>query len=160
MPMKYFLVPAILIALNTPGWAADSGESEQAIRKTIADYVAAFNAKDARRFLDFQTADEDGRDPRDGHFMPKRSLDDLQKGFSLNPNIQWKHEIDKVRMVTSEVAIVDTTADDIRPDREGSAKHVPRLITYVVKKVDGSWRIAAVRQSMAPTAPAAPPAAK
>jgi len=125
-------------------------EDEQAIRKTIADYVAAFNAKDAKRFFDFQTADEDGRDPRDGRFMPKRSLNDVQQGFSANPHLQWKHEIDRVRFITPQVAIVDTTANDIRPQRDGESKHVPRLIAYVMKKVDGSWRIAAVRQSPLP----------
>jgi uncharacterized protein (TIGR02246 family) len=140
----------LLAASISTANAQSGGEDEQAIRKTIADYVAAFNAKDAKRMLDFQTTDEDGRDPRNGRFLPKRSLSDVQEGFSSNPHLQWKHEIDRVRLITPQVAIVDTTADDVRPQREGDIKHIPRLIAYVLKKVDGSWRIAAVRQSLLP----------
>jgi hypothetical protein len=42
----------LLTASISTANAQGAGEGEQAIRKTIADYVAAFNAKDAKRMLD------------------------------------------------------------------------------------------------------------
>jgi len=137
----------IVCAMLTPGLHGQSENDEGRIRKTIENYVAAFNAKDAARLLNLLTEDEDGRNPLTGEFMPKRSLADLRQGFQKNPGIRWKHTIDRVRLLSADFAIVDTTAEDVRPQASGEKK-VSRLITYVLKKQDGSWKIAAVRQSM------------
>ena len=140
---------SVLILLSSCALiSAQTPSTEDALRKTIDDYVQAFNAKDAPRFLALQTDDEDNRDPRDGTFMPKRTLADLKEGFALNPNLKWTRHIDRIRMITPDVAIVDSTGSDIRPKANGETNNVDRFVTYVLKRVDGKWRVAAVRQSL------------
>jgi hypothetical protein len=59
---------------------------------------------------------------------------------------RWTREIDKVRFITADVALVDTHGDETRssPTNGSTVTHV--FNTYVLKKGnDGKWRVAASR---------------
>jgi uncharacterized protein (TIGR02246 family) len=153
------LVLAVSAVKIPSGPARPAGEGE--VRELIGQWNRAYRALDARGLADLETDDFEIVD-RLGHWVAsegpewnerfwKVTFQDILKG---RPGPEKK--IERVRMLTPDVAVVQATSDWGEIVLEDGTRIPPHgeIDTFVVVKKDGRWRVAA--QNVHNEAPAEP----
>jgi uncharacterized protein (TIGR02246 family) len=143
------LVLAFSAAKIPSGPARPAGEGE--VRELIARWNKAYLALDARGLASLQTDDFEVVD-RLGHWISsegrewnerfwKVTFQDIQKG---RPGPEKK--IERVRMLTPDVAVVQATSDWGEVVLEDGTRIAPHgeIDTFVVVKKQGRWLVAAL----------------
>lgn len=127
--------------------------NDSAIRKLYAEFVAAWNAHDAPKMASFWTIDGDTREP-DGAVAKGR--DEVEKHFAAEhaaafKDTEIKLTIDSVWFVSGDVALVDGAYVVLNAVDPNGQPLPPRkgLLSSVLIREDGTWRVAASR-SMIP----------
>lgn len=127
--------------------------NDDEIRKLYAQFVAAWNAHDAKKLASYWTIDGDTMEP-DG--VTAKHRDEVEKHFAEEhsgafKNTELKLTIDSVWFASADVAMVDGTYMVIGAVDPNGQALPPRkgLLTSVLIKEDGVWRVAASR-SMIP----------
>ncbi len=152
-------VLAVATAKIPSGAARPAGDAE--VRDLIAQWNKAYRGLDARGLAALETEDFEIVD-RFGHWIPsegpefnerlwKVTFQDIYKG---RPGPEKK--IDRVRMLTEEVAVVQAQSDWDEVVLEDGTRIPPHgeIDTFVVVKKGGRWRVAAlnVHNQLAPGA--------
>ncbi|MGH7787198.1 MAG: YybH family protein [Candidatus Binatia bacterium] len=127
--------------------------NDAAIRALYAEFVTAWNAHDAAKLASFWTIDGDVREP-DGAVAKGR--DEVAKHFADEhaaafKDTEIKLTIDSVWFASGDVALVDGAYVVLNAVDPNGQALPPRkgLLTSVLIKEDGTWRVAASR-SMIP----------
>jgi len=152
-------VAAIGAAAETPKPRPGAGgprsdlANDEAIRKLYTDFTAAWNAHDPPRMASFWTLDgdlvePDGATAKGRPEIEKHYLDEHAMAFK---NTQLTLTVNSVWFITGDVALVDGTyvvSGAVDPNNQPLP---PRkgLLTSVLLKEDGTWRVATSR-SMIP----------
>jgi len=150
--MKH-LIPSFLILLSVPLCAQTGGSKTSAVpaddisglRQAAADFVVAYNKKDAAAIAALFTeagemsdlhADDitTGRDDIKAHY---------EAIFSETEVSSMAVEVDSVRLVAADLAIEDGTAHFTPPGEDEPARSVK--YTAVLKKTGDAWQIASTR---------------
>lgn len=136
-------------AAKTPAARTDAQASrgheqdEQAIRKTTADLVKAYNAHDGQAIAnlfapDGELASEDG-DVQQGR---EAIGEEFATVFAEYPDASIKVEIESIRFLAPNLAVEDGSAMVLREPGEAAT---PTRYTVVHTKQDGRWQIASTR---------------
>jgi uncharacterized protein (TIGR02246 family) len=127
---------------------ADHTEDEAAIRKNIAAFVKAYNAKDAKAIAalftpDGQIEDKEG-DINDGREAIERAFADL---FADSPKKHIDVAVESIRFIGSDLAVEKGSTKETAADNEP-----PELDRYTVVHVkrDGKWQMALARDEEGP----------
>jgi uncharacterized protein (TIGR02246 family) len=127
--------------------------NDETIRKLYAEFVAAWNAHDAKKMAAMYAIDGDLMEP-DG--MTAKHRQEVEKHFADEhagafKDTELKLTIDSVWFAGQDVALVDGTYMVIGAVDPNGQALPPRkgLLTSVLIKEDGQWRVAASR-SMIP----------
>jgi uncharacterized protein (TIGR02246 family) len=131
---------------------AASGPEVAAIRAGSEAFLAAFNAADAKAIAALWTENGEYIDHTGQHFVGREAI---EKGyarlFAEDPNIKMQMTIDAVRMLSNHTAIEDGRAVAVAGD--GTAPGFTQY-TVVHVKVDGTWKMASVRDTLIESPPA------
>jgi len=127
--------------------------NDAAIRKLYVEFAAAWDAHDAKKMASFWTLDGDVTEP-DG--MVAKGRDEVEKHFAGEQEAAFKDStlkltIDSVWFITAEVAMVDGSYMVLNALDPNGQPLPPRkgLVSAVLLREDGTWRVAANR-SMIP----------
>ncbi|MEO8602402.1 MAG: SgcJ/EcaC family oxidoreductase [bacterium] len=165
---KVLLVAAVLGAVaggaalaqtNTPRAHPGAGGprtdlvNDAAIRNLYVEFTAAWNAHDAKKMASYWTLDGDVTEP-DG--MVAKGRDEVEKHFATEQEAAFKDStlkltIESVWFVSAEVAMVDGSYMVLNALDPNGQPLPPRkgLVSAVLLREDGAWRVAASR-SMIP----------
>jgi uncharacterized protein (TIGR02246 family) len=128
-------------------------ENDEEIRALYTQFAAAWNAHDPKKMASFWAIDGDTMEP-DGVVAKHR--DEVEKHFALEhsgpfKDTELKLTIDSVWFASHDVAMVDGTYMVMGAVDPNGQPLPPRkgLLTSVLIKEDGEWRVAASR-SMIP----------
>jgi uncharacterized protein (TIGR02246 family) len=134
----------IATLLQTPSSAA-AATDEQAIRELVASYAAARQSQDAKAIEALFTADADQL-VSSGEW--RRGRDELVRGMleSSRSNAGARTiTVESVRLLTAGVAVANARYA-IAATAGAEARSM--WSTFVVLRVDGGWRIAAIRNML------------
>ncbi|MBL8796802.1 MAG: SgcJ/EcaC family oxidoreductase [Planctomycetia bacterium] len=127
------------------GWAQTSSKTaddEQAIRKAVEAYSAAFNKGDVPGVLAYWTVDADFVDEDGKLHKGREALTALFKSAAVDlKGHQLKLHTKSLRFLKPDVALEDGEAEMKGPDGETNANRY----TAVWVKADGKWQIASAR---------------
>ncbi len=157
--MKYALSLVLLLCLPGSRSSAAPGKEikqEEAIRKPVADFAAAWNADDARAMAMMWTDDGDlvqpgGRMTRGRSEIEKRLAEEHSFFYKGS---QFTSTVDSIRFIRPDVAVVDGAWQAVGV-RAPNGKELPALkglYTLVVSKKGGKWQAVSSR-TMVPAAP-------
>ncbi len=125
-------------------------QNERAVRNVVAEYMSARNRKDAEAVRKLFTPDADQL-VSTGEW--RKGLEDLVRGTSASSRNEAGNSsitIEQIRFVDPKVAIVDgryrTTSGN------GSVRDM--WTTIILKSVDQTWRITAIRNMLPARGPA------
>lgn len=149
MRMLVLLMYSMLAPAATQEPAAPGAADEAVVRRVIARYVEARDARDSAALVALLTTDADQYtttgDWRRGR---ERLIPGMAESSRQNPGSRGIR-VEAVRFLTPDVAIVDGAYDI-------AGSPVARWTTIVLTREAGVWRIAAIR-NMTPTRSARPP---
>ncbi len=121
--------------------------ADKAVREVTARYTAAFNKGDAKALAAFWTPKGDYVGPR-GELIKGR--DEIQKRFarffSVNEQVRLKVNVDSIRFIGADVAIVDGTTE-VTPPLQGPPVEVRS--TVILVKRGKQWLIESARDTLA-----------
>lgn len=145
-PTVLALLFSSVLALSSvaSSYAADRQADEVALKQQTAAFVKAVESADAREVADFWT-DEGEYSAEDG--VTIRGAADLEKAYQTHfqkigkPNVS--HEIDDVRFLSRDTAVVEGTFESTSARRK-KPKRAGFSAIYV--REDGHWRIAVLRE--------------
>jgi uncharacterized protein (TIGR02246 family) len=127
------------------GWAqtpAKTADDEQAIRKAVEAYSAAFNKGDVAGVLAYWTADADFVDENGKLHKGREALATLFKSAAVElKGHQLKLQTKSLRFLKPDVAVEDGEAEMKGPDGTSDSNRY----TAVWVKADGKWLIASAR---------------
>ena len=136
-------VSVMLCAAGTKG----SPEDESAIRKVLAESMAAFNEHRPNLIPEATTDDFDVVNPPGTYTRGKPDFQEAFRGAFRSAKMVGT--VDRIRFIRPDVALVDGTFEisgsDITPAPKG-------FRTFVLVKENGRWKITALRQ-MIPVGP-------
>ncbi|WP_166830931.1 YybH family protein [Thalassoroseus pseudoceratinae] len=138
-----------LLCVAVFGVCAVSSAEEADVRKTIAKYVKAFNEHDAATVKKFWAEDVSYTDHSTGeksvgHDAIAKSIQDTLKA---NPETRMAVTIDDVRMIKSDIAIVDGLSSIFVPGTDPLETQFQMLLV----KEDAGWVFQSVTESAVPT---------
>ncbi len=132
------------IMAGPAAWAADA-KDEAAVREVVAKYVAAREERDPAAIEALFTEDADQLVSSGEWRFGRPSLVKGRLGSSASNPGDRTIGVDRVRFLTDDVALADgpyvIAGTGGQPDRRMFA-------SFVMKKVDGGWRIAAIRNML------------
>jgi len=141
LSLTFCLLACGVAAADESTTAEDVGR----IEAEVADYVDAFNAKDAAALAKHWSDTGAYIRPADGvRIVGRNAIEkEFQAAFTERPDAVLAVKIDTIRFVTSDVAIEEgvavVTSPDVAPSRTGyAAVHVKR---------DGQWRVDSIREA-------------
>jgi uncharacterized protein (TIGR02246 family) len=143
----HLITGIVMTFVASAGLRADEPSPEIAgLQKTAADFITAYNNKDAAAIAalfteDGEMADLTGKELTSGR---EEIMARYKEVFADNPP-QMAVEVDSVRLVAPNLAIEDGTVH-LTPNGEENAP--PRSTTYtavLMKNAEGVWRIASTR---------------
>ena len=141
-----FAVGLCAIAPCLAEQAKTEGNAKKDIGKVMAKYVAAFNKGNAKALAALYTSNADYRGPR-GELIEGR--DEIEKNyerfFGANQEVQIKIDVTEIRLVGTNVAIVDGTPD-VTPPLAGPPVEIQGTL-ILVKRPEG-WMIESVRDTL------------
>jgi uncharacterized protein (TIGR02246 family) len=158
MKSSKLLLPALLLLAvgfaltsaqerNAPKDTPPSNEQSaelNAIRKTSAEFVAAFNRQDAKAVAALWTEKGDYIDETGQTLLGRAAIEEeYGRFFKENPNVKIQVAIDSLRLLSGDAAVEDGRTS-LQPPPEG----VPALAKYTVVhvKINGKWLMSTVRE--------------
>lgn len=128
---------------------AANATDESEIRRLFSDYEAAWNRHDAAALAAFYTEDGDAVFPSGRKASGREAVRTVEAAnqATTNRNSHTARQIQSIRFLTPQVALVDETAtiDGMTNDNGETVPSRNALMTTVLVKRDGTWRIAANR---------------
>lgn len=150
--LQIIATATLLVLFTTAGGFASEGKrkgkggSQRAVRKVAAAYMAAFNKGDAEAVAALWTPNGDFLGPR-GEMIKGR--DKIQKAFeeffALNKETKLKIGITSIRLVGTDVAVLDGTSE-VTPPLKGPPVEV-RATVILVKRGD-QWLVESARDTL------------
>ena len=164
MKRRFALGGCALIPLAAFALAAGSGDDTAAIKKSSADFVAAWNKHDPEAIAAFWATDGDLIDPWGkvsvGRAEVKKFFAGEHGGNGALAHCTFENKKDSVRMLSPDIALEDweVVLTGLKP--EGAPAPLPAQFHRVVvikKKVGDQWLIEAARPGVpTPVEPAMP----
>ncbi|MDX2166536.1 MAG: SgcJ/EcaC family oxidoreductase [Deltaproteobacteria bacterium] len=164
---QVLLAVALLVAMgagtasaqtNTPRAHPGAGgprsdlAADAAIRQLYAEFTAAWNAHDPQKMASYWTLDGDIVEP-DG--MTAKGRSEVEKHFATEQEAAFKDStlklaVESVWFPSAEVAMVDGSYMVLNALDPNGQPLPPRkgLVSAVLLKEDGTWRVAASRSSI------------
>ena len=141
-----FLVPTLLVH-------SSAGANESAVKRTIGDYVSAYNAKDLNKVASFWTKDCAYLDRQSGERTEGRAAvaADLKAAFNDQPQERLGGRIDVVRFIKPDVASVTGT---ITVGNPGASSDTVDFSAIMVLE-NSKWLFSSVEESASPVPVAA-----
>lgn len=126
---------------------ADESRDEAAIRQSAAAFVQAYNAHDAKAISELFAVKAEFLD-EDGNLIKGREAiqNDFQRMFDENPKCSTEIAIESIRVLTSHIAVEEGLVRGKPTPDDG--ENVSRYIAVHIN-VDGHWKIASVRDTVA-----------
>lgn len=146
-PLKYFLPLALILvaAIDSPAQTADP----DSLRKFVAEYEEAWRSHDAKRLADFFAEDSDmivGIEPR---ISGRAAVESWWKLYfsRIDSGRVLSISIESVRILRPDIALlnVDTTTGGTHSKTKEVLESRSARGTWVVTRVGGDWKIAALR---------------
>lgn len=133
---------------TTPTAAPASVAESSGVADALRHYVAVFNSHDAAKLVELWAPDGVYADKASGQRTEGREAlaADFAALFAASPQIALAGEIEGVRMVGDDVALVDGTSITAEPDAEPSAS----CFSAVFVKGDGAWLLDSVHETPLP----------
>ena len=122
--------------------AISRGADESAIRDLVQKYIDARNSRDAERTRSLFTADADQL-VSTGEW--RKGIDAVVRGAMASSQKEMAKssiQVEAIRFVEPSIAIVDGRYETVAAVTSASRK---MWTTFVVKRTDHNWRIAAIR---------------
>jgi uncharacterized protein (TIGR02246 family) len=117
---------------------------EAAVHKALEEFVAAFNAGDAKRLVTTLTPTAEYVDDDSNRVEGAAAIAEMMgKYFAANKGAKLQVTPDGARTVAPGVVIEDADSVVTAPDKKTQST---RNVTIVYAKVDGTWKIASVRE--------------
>ncbi len=136
----------VILAALAPVLAAESNREardKEDLRKLVATYVEAFNKGDTETIAGLWAPQADSIGPK-GKLIKGREA--IKKNyaafFAANPNVQLKTHITSLRLISDNVAILDT-APEVIPPLQGPPVEI-RATLVIVKRGD-KWLVESAR---------------
>lgn len=121
---------------------ADRAEAEAAIRAVVASFIATREASDADSLRSLLTEDVDQRVTSGGVRSGREAVVQGSLQTTQETGGQRMISIETIRFLTPDVAIADGPYDIVGRS-DGVDRHY--RATMVLQRVDGEWKIAAIR---------------
>lgn len=140
---------AIVMAGIAHGWlGADQSEDEDAIRKSGATYVEAFNSQDAKTIAGLWSPNAVYSNPVTGEEVVGRAAieEQLAAIFAETKDAKLEVTVDSIRFLSPSVAVEQGTARVLRPGAEPDAT----VYAAVFIKSEGSWLLDQMSEKPAP----------
>jgi uncharacterized protein (TIGR02246 family) len=139
------VLPVILILLATAGLSAD----EAAVRNAVDAYADAFNKKDLEAVSAMWAAQATHVDRTTGDRIEGRDkiLEDIAMAFKERPKTRLVAQVDRVRLITTNVASVEGQTSVGSPGEEPSLSAFSCLLV----NNDGKWVIHSIDEMPLPT---------
>ncbi len=119
---------------------------EAAIRKSAADFVAAFKRHDAKAIAQMWTADGDYVDEAGQRFAGRDAIEnEYTQFFREHPDAELRVTVGSVRLINPTTTIEDGTASLVPPPAGPPTRS--KYIAIHAKQADGGWLLASVRDS-------------
>jgi uncharacterized protein (TIGR02246 family) len=138
----------LVLLLGAGTRADDKGNAadEKALKKRAEDFIAAFNAGDAKAVAGFWTPDGDYVDEA-GHALNGRKAiqEAFEKEFAAAKGAKLRINPTSLRFVKPDLAIEDGTTEVVYP---GDLPPAGARYTVVHVKQDGQWYLASVRDAV------------
>ena len=149
--MKLRLLTFVIVALFGTvlcmlGRAQESADEMAAIRAGSDMFVEAFNKGDAKAIAALWTDDGEYIDDTGRRFVGRDAIEKVYAEFFTNvPKSKIQLAIDSLRLLSNDTAIEDGRAVVVSPERSalGFSKY-----TVVHVKVDNTWKMASVRDTV------------
>jgi uncharacterized protein (TIGR02246 family) len=145
-----FALLGLLIAVQPvlAGQPAESSAEEQAIRATLASYVAAFNRGDAAAVAAHWSEKAEYTAPDGEKLTGRKAIQDaFTKLFAENQGLKLEVDQPLIRLEKPDLAVEEGVAV---VSREGQAPELARYVATHVKE-DGAWKLKSVEE-VAPSA--------
>lgn len=137
---------------TTPASAA-AERTEKSVRDLVAAYVAAYNQKDAAKLAAFFTADGTMIDSDNIATRGREAItDQFSEGFDERSTYTLESKVDRVRLITPDVAQAEGTARLVSPKEATIANEFAALFT----RQNDAWKIVEIREYPAPADSVAP----
>lgn len=148
---RKFVSLVFLVCVSTFSIASHCRAEESAVRQTIDDYVAAFNAGQIDAVADYWAASATHTDLETGELTQGREAirADIEAGIEGQPGLRLREEVERVRMITPQVASVKGTIVVTR----GEQQPVESRFSAILVNTDGKWRIESIEESAVPLPP-------
>jgi uncharacterized protein (TIGR02246 family) len=126
----------------------DKGDAAPGKGQRAQEFIAAYNAGDAKAVAGFWTQDGEYIDQEDHHFKGRAAIEKVyDKAFAENKGAKLAIHVTSVRQVTSDVALEEGVTEVTPAD--GGPAAVTKFSAVLVKK-DGVWYLESVRDSASP----------
>jgi uncharacterized protein (TIGR02246 family) len=130
-------------AVVVPSTTISHQQDEQVIRQIAADFVKAYNAKDAKTIASLHTTDAEIVDEDGNVFQGRENIEKVFTGiFKETPKSKMEISMKSIRFVSPTTAIEDGTSTVTLDANEAPDKS--RYMVVHIKQ-DGKWQMASAR---------------
>ncbi len=145
---RKFVSIVLFVCVSTFSIAGHCRAEESDVRQAIGDYVAAFNAGHVDAVADYWAASATHTDLETGEVTQGREAirADIEAGIEGQPGLRLREEVERVRMITPQVASVKGTIVVTR----GEQQPVESRFSAILVNTDGKWRIETIEESAVP----------
>jgi uncharacterized protein (TIGR02246 family) len=132
-------------AAATP--AASTTAAENSVRETLNAYIAAYNKKDAAKLVELFTPDGTLIDSENVATRGREAIaDEFAEAFDDRSNYTLQATIDRIRLITADVAQAEGVARLVAPKEATIAN---QFVALLARQSD-AWKIAEIRDYPAP----------
>ena len=129
---------------------------EEAVKEMLHGRIDALNRRDAKWLADHFVDDgEDGEhvDASGNRTIGRANITKAYQAVFDSPvykDVEWKGEVERIKFITPDVAMVDATWDQSGHDAKGVAAHRSGKSLLILRKTDEGWEIVSSRASPKP----------
>jgi uncharacterized protein (TIGR02246 family) len=150
--------PAVSPVPTQPAEAAarvssTTAAAEQSVRETLAAYIGAYNQRDAAKLVEFFTPDGTLVDSENVATRGREAIaDEFADGFAERSNYTLEGKVDRVRLITPDVAQAEGVSRLVSPKEATIAN---RFVVLLARQ-DRAWKIVELRDYPAPAGSVTP----